>query len=46
MRSWKAAAKNWMLNAERFSNTGGKSAREKKAGKLSSKQDKDYAEPL
>lgn len=46
MRSWKAASKNWMINSEKFSNNGPKSGVEKEAGRLSSKQDKNYAEPL
>jgi len=43
MRNWHAAARNWMLNAEKFSN--GKTKTER-AGKLHTTTGKDYSEPL
>ena len=42
MRSWKACASNWMLNAEKFSNGKAKPT----AGKLNATTRKDYSEPL
>jgi hypothetical protein len=39
MQNWKAAAKNWMLNAEKFSPS-------KTAGKLNATTNKNYNEPL
>jgi hypothetical protein len=42
MKNWQAAANNWMLNAEKFSNGKTKST----AGKLQAKTGKDYNEAL
>lgn len=42
MRNWQAAARNWMLNSEKFNH--GKA--ERTAGKLNAKIAKDYNEPL
>lgn len=42
MRNWQAAARNWMLNSEKFNN--GQTKRT--AGKLHTKTGKDYNEPL
>lgn len=42
MRNWQAAARNWMLNSEKFNH--GKAKRT--AGKLQAKTGKDYNEPL
>lgn len=41
MKNWKAAAKNWMLNAHKFNN-----GKIPSAGKLHTKSDKNYSEPL
>ncbi len=43
MVNWQAAAKNWMLNANKFNTTEPKSDRAKH---LNTTTDKDYAEPL
>jgi hypothetical protein len=43
MVNWQAAAKNWMLNANKFNATEPKSDRAKH---LNTTTDKDYAEPL
>lgn len=43
MRNWQAAARNWILNAEKFSNGKTKTGR---AGKLHTTTAKDYNEPL
>jgi hypothetical protein len=40
MKNWKAAAKNWMLNTEKFSTKG------KSSSRLHVKREKDYDEPL
>ncbi|MAE84401.1 MAG: transcriptional regulator [Flammeovirgaceae bacterium] len=49
MKDWKAAARNWMLNAQKF-NAYPKDQRNNqlspKPGKLHSRTDKDYGEPL
>lgn len=42
MQNWKAAANNWILNSEKFSNDKTKP----KAGKLHTTGNKDYSEPL
>jgi hypothetical protein len=42
MKNWKAASKNWMLNAEKFNNGQARHT----AGKLHSSTDKNYNEPL
>lgn len=47
MKNWKAAAKNWMLNAEIFKSTKTFTASQNtSSNKLHTKTDKDYAEPL
>ncbi|MCC6182613.1 MAG: transcriptional regulator [Bacteroidia bacterium] len=43
MKNWRAAARNWMLNSEKFNN--GK-AEKGRAGKLHATAGKDYYEPL
>jgi hypothetical protein len=49
MKDWKAAARNWILNAQKFSNNGKKqrnSGQNPKPGNLQSRTNKDYSEPL
>lgn len=42
MKNWQAAARNWMLNAQKFSQT----LRPPKSDHLHAEQDKDYSIPL
>lgn len=49
MQNWEAATKNWMLNSEKFTN--GKTKQQSKtssgkSGRLSTNENKNYAEPL
>lgn len=49
MQDWRAAARNWMLNAEKFNAHGRdkkSDSRTPKAGHLHTRNDKDYSEPL
>jgi hypothetical protein len=50
MKSWKAATQNWMLNSQKFNKSVTSSmssrAESRGAGKLHTKQDKNYGEPL
>ncbi|MFA9391836.1 MAG: hypothetical protein ACERKD_18645 [Prolixibacteraceae bacterium] len=49
MKDWKAAARNWMLNSQRFNNHGKhqrNNQKNPKPGKLQTRRDKDYSEPL
>jgi len=51
MKSWKSSAKNWMLNAIKFSNDKKQNVysernRKATAGKLHTSTDKNYSEPL
>jgi hypothetical protein len=43
MKDWKAAARNWMLNANKFSRTANVKS---KAGNLNATTNKNYSEPL
>ena len=49
MKDWKAAARNWILNAQKFSNNGKKqrnTGQNPKPGNLQVRTNKDYSEPL
>ncbi len=49
MKDWKAATRNWILNAQKFSNHGKQqrnSIQKPKPGNLSATVGKDYSEPL
>lgn len=49
MKDWKAAARNWMLNTQRFNNNGKHQQNHKanpKPGNLQTRRNKDYSEPL
>lgn len=47
MKDWHAAARNWMLNAEKFNNNGNKKqTNTTNAGKLHTTTNKNYDEPL
>lgn len=49
MKDWKAAARNWILNSEKFNNYGKdqrNNSSNPKPGNLDTSSDKDYSEPL
>jgi hypothetical protein len=49
MKDWKAAARNWIINAQKFSNNGKKqrnTGQNPKPGNLQVRTNKDYSEPL
>lgn len=48
MKSWKAASKNWMLNADKFSygKEGQKTKPQNRSGRLTTSENKDYGEAL
>ncbi len=49
MKNWQAAARNWMINSEKFnssSNSTGSLSQSKGAGHLNVNQNKDYSVPL
>ncbi len=49
MKDWKAAARNWILNAQKFSNHGKQqrnTGQNPKPGNLQVRTNKDYSEPL
>ena len=49
MKDWKAAARNWIINAQKFSNNGKHKRshpQNPKPGNLHARTNKDYSEPL
>lgn len=46
MKDWQAAARNWMLNTQKYSQNGKQSEYTDRAGRLSAATGKNYAEPL
>lgn len=46
MKDWQAAARNWMLNTQKYSQNGKQSEYTDRAGSLSAATGKNYAEPL